>query len=113
MRAKLHKNQSAIADYTAVVDMRAAPADIRAMALYNRALVYHAMAYGSEAIDDLNDVLEMADVAENIKTEARRKLVRMQRTSNRTDARDPAVDPCSQAGKHGQPESNAVGKLAD
>ena len=87
MCAKLHKNQAAIADYSAVIDMADVPAGIRAMALYNRALVYHAMASESGAIDDLRKILEMADAAEHIKTEARRKLVRMERSSGRVEAR--------------------------
>ena len=87
MRAKLHKNQAAIADYSAVIDLADVPADIRAMALYNRALVYHAAASEADAIDDLQKILEMADAAEHVKTEARRKLVRMERTSGRVEAR--------------------------
>ena len=88
LRAKLHKNQAAIADYTTVIDMAGVRADIRAMALYNRALVYHATGSESDAIDDLNKVLEMANVAENVKTEAQRKLVRMERSARRTDFLD-------------------------
>ena len=87
MQAKLHKNQLAIADYTAVIEMAEAPANIRAMALYNRALVYYCTSSESKAVDDLNKVLEMTGAAEHVRMEARRKLVRMKRTSNRTDCR--------------------------
>ena len=85
-RAKLHKNQLAIADYTAVIEMAEALASIRAMALYNRALVYYCTSSESKAVDDLNKVLEMTGATEKDKTEARRKLVRMGRTLNRTDS---------------------------
>lgn len=91
MRAKLHNNQAAIADYTAVVEMAGIPAEVRAMALYNRALVYHASADEANAVDDLNRVLEMPDVAENIKTEVRRKIVRMNRATSKPLARETPV----------------------
>ena len=87
MCAKLHKNQAAIADYTTVIELEDVSADIRAMALYNRALVNHATASESAAIDDLHQILEMADVPEHVKTEARRKLVRMERSSGKAEVR--------------------------
>lgn len=87
MRAKLHKNQGAIADYTVVIDMADSPKDLRAMALYNRALVYHAIANESAATVDLKRVLNMHEAAEFVKTEARRKLVRMERAEQRLDTR--------------------------
>ncbi len=78
VRAKLHQNGLAIEDYMTVIEMAVAPASIRAMALYNRALVYYAMSNESEAIDDLKKVLLMTNATEHIRTEARRKLVRME-----------------------------------
>ena len=85
-QAKLHKNQLAIADYTAVIEMAEAQASIRAMALYNRALVYYCTSSESKAVDDLNKVLKMTGAAEHVRMEATRKLVRMKRASNRTDS---------------------------
>lgn len=85
VRAKLHRSQSAIDDYTAVIEMDDAPASTRSMALYNRALVQYAIGDETGAIDDLNAVLQMGAAGANIKTEARRKLVRMQRASERAD----------------------------
>jgi hypothetical protein len=113
MRAKLHKNHAAIADYTAVIDMAGVRADILAMALYNRALIYHATGCESDAIDDLNKVLEMANVAENVKTEAQRKLVRMERGAKRTDFRDTSAESHPQGGTHARSESKAAGKHTD
>lgn len=84
-RAKLHKNEAAIDDYTAVIEMENAPASVRAMALYNRALVYKSLGRESEAIDDLSQVTGMAGVAERVRTEAKRQLVRMKRTHERDD----------------------------
>lgn len=83
MRARLLKNDAAIEDYTSVIQMNAAPADIRAMALYNRALVHHAKGEHSCAARDLRAVLNMPAAAARIKTEARRKLLRMERAAER------------------------------
>lgn len=108
MLARLQKHEAAITDYTAVIDMAGVRADVRAMALYNRALVRHTMAREADAIDDLRCVLEMGDVADNIKTEARRKLVRMERTSNRLDSNEPLGEPRSQPGNHASAGAKAA-----
>lgn len=79
--AKLRDSELALADYTAVIEMEGATADMRAMALCNRALVHDAGADEEQAADDLNSVLEMPDASGKIKTEARRKLVRMERNA--------------------------------
>jgi hypothetical protein len=96
MRAKFHKHDLAIVDYSAVIDMPGVPADIRAMAFYNRALVHHATACESAAIDDLTQVIEIDDIADNLKTEARRKLIRMQRAPNRPNEHERFGDSHSQ-----------------
>lgn len=83
LKAKLHDNQAALADYTAVIEMEEAPADLRAMALYNRSVVHLAQNHEAAAISDLEELLKMPQAAANVKTEARRKLVRMQRTTDR------------------------------
>ncbi len=84
-RANEHDIQGALADYSAVIDMDAAPADIRAMALYNRSVVHGANHDDPQAVRDLEMLLEMPAASATVKTEARRKLLRMQRTSERTD----------------------------
>jgi hypothetical protein len=88
MQARLHKNQGAIADYTAVIELADVTGPLRAMALYNRALVHHATGNDAGAIQDLNRILEMTEVASDVKTAARRKLIRMERASSRVRARD-------------------------
>jgi hypothetical protein len=114
VHAKLHKNRLAVADYTTVVEMEGVSADLRAMALYNRALVRHTEAADeSQAIDDLKQILEMADAPEQIKTEARRKLVRMQRTSDRPTPRGPVVKSRSPAGTHARTDQNAAIESAE
>lgn len=87
LKAKLRDHASAVAAYTTVIDMADAPEALRAMALYNRSLVYLAGDNEGEAKSDLERLLEMAGAAANVKTEARRKLLRMQRTSDRIDER--------------------------
>ncbi len=86
-RAKLHELEAALTDYTAVIEMPEASAEIRAMALYNRSIVYTANHNDSQAIGDLEALLEMAGAAANVKLEARRKLVRMQRMTERAEER--------------------------
>ena len=84
-RANEHDNRGALDDYSAVIEMDAAPADIRAMALYNRSVVHGANRDDAQAVCDLEMLLEMPAASAAVKTEARRKLLRMQRTSERTD----------------------------
>jgi hypothetical protein len=80
-KAILHDHQGAIADYTAAIDSPDAPPDVRAMALYNRAIVYVAVNNDSQAINDLRAALGMREAPANVRTEAKRKLVRMDRRS--------------------------------
>jgi hypothetical protein len=84
-RANEHDNKGALADYSTVIDMDAAPADIRAMALYNRSVVHGVNHDDVQAVRDLERLLEMPAASAAVKTEARRKLLRMQRTAERTD----------------------------
>jgi hypothetical protein len=85
-KAKKHDEQGAIVDYTATIESPHAPADVRAMALFNRALVYAAAAENAKATEDLDVVLAMPAAPTNIKTEARRKLLRMHRRSSSSHA---------------------------
>jgi hypothetical protein len=86
LHARLKKHQAANAEYSAVIALDNVPADLRAMSLFNRALVSYAEGAETDAIRDLNEVLAMTDIAETVKTEARRKLVRMERTSERAES---------------------------
>jgi hypothetical protein len=65
-------------NFTATVESPGAPDDLRAMALYNRALLFTAADNFSAAVDDLNAVLAMQDPLREIKLAARRRLDRMQ-----------------------------------
>ena len=81
--AQRHNHQQAIADYSEVIEMAEAPADIRGMALYNRALVYDAMGNEAAAVVDLKRVLTMGGTSEQVRTEAHRKITRIDRSQAR------------------------------
>ena len=52
-KAEKHDHQGAIDDYTMVIGMPETPADVKAMALYNRALVHVATGDDRKGVDDL------------------------------------------------------------
>lgn len=91
-KAKRHDHEGAIEAYTATIGMEATPADVKAMALYNRALVYVALGDDGKGADDLDAVLAMnaAMVNVNIKTMARQKLARMESKTAKSHAKDGA-----------------------
>jgi hypothetical protein len=68
--------------------MTGVPADLKAMTLYNRALVHAAGGDDQKGIDDLDAVLAMQEVLINVKTMAREKLLRMERRA--TDGKHPS-----------------------
>jgi hypothetical protein len=75
---KKQDQHGAMEGFTAAIESPGAPDDLRAMALYNRALLFAALDKVSEAVDDLNAILTMADPLREIKLAARRRLDRMQ-----------------------------------
>ena len=80
-RAKAHKPKAAIDSYTQAVDTKNAPPDVKAMALYNRALVLASIGETRKAIADLTEVLSTPGTDTDVKMEARRRLLRMERRS--------------------------------
>src|SRR3954447_4496340 len=72
-KAKKHDHHGAIHDYTTTLGIRGAPADLMAMVLYNRALVYVAAGDDGKGTDDLDAVLAMKQGFVNVKTMARQK----------------------------------------
>jgi hypothetical protein len=74
-----HDQMGARDAYTAAINMPDAPADLRAMALYNRALLYAAANEISDAIQDLSEVLAMEASPHKVKSAARQTIDRMQR----------------------------------
>ena len=68
---KKQDQHGAMEGFTAAIESPGAPDDLRAMALYNRALLFAALDKVSEAVDDLNAILTMADPLREIKLAAR------------------------------------------
>jgi hypothetical protein len=79
--------QGAMTEFTAAIEMPDAPMDVKAMALYNRALLFAAAKETPKAIGDLRAVLAMEAPLREIKLAAQRRLDRMQR---RHDADGPS-----------------------
>lgn len=83
VRANKHDHQGAIDDYTVTIGLSHTPTDVRAMALYNRALVHVASGNEAQGVCDLQAVLALDDSLVNIKTMARQKLARMENRSQK------------------------------
>jgi hypothetical protein len=64
--------------YTSAIELPDAPDDVKAMALYNRALLFAAEGKADRALADLNAVMEMPAALHDIKRAARRRLERLQ-----------------------------------
>ncbi len=77
-KAKRHDHEGALEDYTTMIGMPGTPADLLAMVLYNRALVYVAAGDDQKGAADLDTVLAMDESLMNVKTMARQKLARME-----------------------------------
>jgi hypothetical protein len=91
-RANPHDQTGAASDYTAVIDMSDAPADVVAMALYNRALLHAAAGDAAQATDDLDAVLATTTAPlRRVKSAARQKLDRMQHSHPTNAASRPNV----------------------
>lgn len=86
-RAKKHNREGALVDYTSAIEMPNVPADVKAMALYNRALVYLAAGDDPKGVDDLGAVLAMdgAMMMINVKTMARQKLAKIESRTREND----------------------------
>jgi hypothetical protein len=85
-RARKRNRQGAIDDYTAAIAMRDMPDEVKAMALYHRALVHVAAGDAPKGVDDLNEVLAMDEGFCNIKTMARRRLAALEDLANEKPA---------------------------
>ena len=89
-RAEKHDDAGAMEAYTAVIDLPDAPEDVKAMVLYNRALLFAAAGRTDKALADLQTVMEMPMPMHGIKLAARRRLERLhhrQEAAARADQR--------------------------
>jgi tetratricopeptide (TPR) repeat protein len=75
--AESKDSAGALEAYTSAIDLPGVPADVKAMALYNRALVLAANGAVDQALADLEIVLELPVPLHVIKLAARRRLERL------------------------------------
>ena len=80
----------AIADYSAAIQSPKIPPDVRAMAIYNRALAYSAIDEDEKAAADLASLLEMPGLPEIIQSAAQQRRARIRRRFE--DADDQEID---------------------
>ncbi len=87
-RAKRRDHEGALDAYSAAIELSDVPADVIAMALYNRALVNVAAGDDAKGVDDLDAILAMdgAMVIANIRTMARQKLAKMKSRTRKSNA---------------------------
>lgn len=78
----------AIADYSAVINDPQSPADLKAMALFNRALVYSLQKKFEEANADLERVQAIPEAPRNLRDATREKLERIRKEQLRRGAHD-------------------------
>jgi len=72
----------AIADYTVAIEAPDVPLDVKAMALYNRALAYSSEEQADRAVADLEAVIAMSAAPTNIKAAAQDRLGRLKRSKD-------------------------------
>ncbi|MCO6046199.1 hypothetical protein NG895_20065 [Aeoliella sp. ICT_H6.2] len=87
LHARAGRTSEAMQKYSEVLDLEGVTPNTRAMALYNRALLQSADGKADAAADDLNKILQMTGASQEVMTEARRKLTRMSRSSDRMTTR--------------------------
>lgn len=85
-KARKHDHQGALQDYTNTLGMPGTPAELLAMVLFNRALVYVAAGDQPRGAADLDAVLAMNEACANVKLMARQKLARMVSRASKQDA---------------------------
>lgn len=85
-KAKKKDHPGAIADYSAALEAEGGSAEMKAMILYNRGIVYVAAGMAKNGADDLNAVLAMHDAQPDVKDAAQRKLAKIESRAGRRNA---------------------------
>lgn len=75
--AEKQDSQGAMSAYTTAIEHAEATDDVKAMALYNRALLFAAEGKTDQALADLEAVMDMPVPLREIKLAARRRLERL------------------------------------
>ena len=70
--------KGALQAFTQAIQTADAPEDVRAMALYNRALLFAAEGKSDSALSDLHDVMKMSVPSNGVKLAAKRRLERLE-----------------------------------
>ena len=86
VKANKHDYDGAIADYSTAIRAADIPADVKAMALYNRPLAYSAIHEDAKAAEDLSVMLKMPGLSERIKKEASQRRERIRKRDEKTDS---------------------------
>ncbi len=87
VKANKRDYDGAIADYSAAIRAPDIPTDVKAMALYNRALAYSAIHEDAKAAEDLSAMLAMPGLSKRIKKEASQRQERIRQRDEKTDRR--------------------------
>jgi hypothetical protein len=83
-KAQAGDRTGAISDYSAVIENRCCPEDLRAMALFNRGLAYSLEQDLPKARSDFETVIMMKGAPSNVVSAAREKLNRMKSRKDRS-----------------------------
>lgn len=78
-KANIRDYDGAIANYSAAILAPDIPNDVKAMALYNRALAYSAVHEDAKASEDLSAMLQMPGLSERMKKEASQRRERIRK----------------------------------
>jgi hypothetical protein len=85
-RAEKQDADGAMAAYTSVINLDRAPEDVKAMALYNRALLFAAQGDSRKEAADLNAIMAMPIRVRGVTAAAKRRLERLQHRHDAADA---------------------------
>jgi hypothetical protein len=77
-RTEKRDPKGAMDAYTSAIEQPEAPDDVKAMALYNRALLLAAEGNTIRALADLQSIIKMPSALRGVKLAARRRLERLQ-----------------------------------
>lgn len=81
--AKNGRPAQAVEIYTKLVDAKGTSGELRARALFNRALAYSALKDDERALADLTQVLTVPNLAENVQIAARSQLARVRKRTEK------------------------------
>jgi hypothetical protein len=81
--AKAKRPDKAMAIYDSLIHSPNTRGEVKARALFNRALANSSLSHDDKALADLERVLAMPNVPENVQNAARAQLVRVQKRASR------------------------------